>query len=76
MHVPFTSDYVLDTRLIVLRTVHIVCVPLYAGLLWLHIVITCPPPPHVHSEMQPSVNSTRPDVTHRVVGNEFGKKTV
>ncbi|CAI8058516.1 hypothetical protein GBAR_LOCUS31820, partial [Geodia barretti] len=28
------------------------------GLLWLHVVITCPPPPHVHSEMQPSVNST------------------
>ncbi|CAI8029381.1 hypothetical protein GBAR_LOCUS16693, partial [Geodia barretti] len=35
--------------------VHIVCVPLFAGLLWLHVVITCPPPPHVHSEMQPSV---------------------
>ncbi|CAI8040600.1 hypothetical protein GBAR_LOCUS22615, partial [Geodia barretti] len=42
--------------------------PYHAGLLWLHVVITCPPPPHVPPEMQPSVNSTHPDVTHRVVG--------
>ena len=39
------------------------CVPDFAGLLWLHVVITCPPPPHVHSEMPTSVNSTHPDMT-------------
>ena len=42
--------------------------------LWLHVVITCPPPPYVHSEMQSSVNSTHSDVTHRVVDNEFDKE--
>ena len=39
------------------------CVPDFAGLLWLHVVITCPPPPHVHSEMPISVNSIHPDMT-------------
>ena len=51
--------------------VHIVCVPLFAGLLWLYVVITCPPPPHVPPEMHTSVNSTDPDKRHRVVGNDI-----
>ena len=34
--------------------------PSLSGLLWLHVVITCPPPPHVHSEMSTSVNSPHP----------------
>ena len=51
--------------------VHIVCVPLFAGLLWLHVVITCPPPPHVHSEMHTSVNYSLPDKRHRVVSNDI-----
>ena len=38
-------------------------VPLPAGLLWLHVVITCPPLPHVHSEMPTSVNSPHSDMT-------------
>ena len=37
--------------------------PDLSGLLWLHVVITCPPPPHVHSEMPTSVNSSHPDMT-------------
>ena len=37
--------------------------PSLSGLLWLHVVITCPPPPHVHSEMPLSVNSTHSDMT-------------
>ena len=30
----------------------------WAGLLWLHVVTACPPPPDVLSQMLPSVNST------------------
>ena len=26
-------------------------VPDLSGLLWLHVVTICPPPPHVHSQM-------------------------
>ena len=32
--------------------------PCSVGLLWLHDVIICLPPPHAHSEMPPSVSST------------------
>ena len=45
--------------------------PYFAGLLWLHVVITCPPPPDVHSEMHTSVNSLHSDKRHRVVGNDI-----
>ena len=37
--------------------------PDFSGILWLHVVLTCPPPPHVHSQMPPSVNSSHPDMT-------------
>ena len=37
-------------------------IPCSVGLLWLHDVITCLPPPHAHSEMPPSVNSTHPSI--------------
>ena len=39
------------------------CAPDVAGLLWLHVAITCPPPPHVHSEMPLSVNWPHSDMT-------------
>ena len=44
--------------------------PYVEDLLWLHVVITCPPPPYV-PEMHTSVNSTHPDKRHRVVGNDI-----
>ena len=37
-------------------------IPCSVGLLWLHDVITCLPPPHAHSEMPPSVSSTHPSI--------------
>ena len=36
--------------------------PCSVGLLWLHDVITCLPPPHAHSEMLTSVSSTHPSI--------------
>ena len=36
--------------------------PYSAGLVWLRAVITCPPPPHVPPETQPSENSIHPDM--------------
>ena len=32
-------------------------IPLAVGLHWLHVVVTCPPPPHVPFQMLTSVNS-------------------
>ena len=37
-------------------------IPCPVGLLWLHDVITCLPPPHAHSEMPPSVSSTHSSI--------------
>ena len=37
-------------------------IPWSVGLLWLHDVITCLPPPHSHSEMLTSVSSTHSSI--------------
>ena len=50
-------------NLIILTNGCALVLPSLSGLLWLHVVITCPPPPHVHSEMPTSVNSSHPDMT-------------